>query len=171
VATRRQQQQAAAAFARAADVERDRLQAEQRLQVVAGQGTRRARLVEQTLLDGAVEHAAAELRAADPNGPPVVAVVWVEDGPPGGALIGDRAVEGRKGELQLVAGVVAEVLKDAGYVEVREPLTLPAGQRPKVAAELREVAAALVEAADRLDPQPAKQQPAKRQATAKRRGV
>jgi hypothetical protein len=162
MATRRQQQQAVAAFARATDVERDRLQAEERLQAAAEQASRRGHLVGQVLLDAAQEQAAAGPRAAQEQAEPHVAVVWVQEGPPGGALIGDRRVEGRKGELQLLASGVAEVLRDAGYVEVREPLTLPARQRPEVAAELREVAAELQQAADRLDPQPAKPAATKR---------
>jgi len=105
------------------------------LTVAAEQATRRARLVESLLLDGVVEQAAAERKRADPKAEPPVAVVWTQDGPPGGALIGGRPVSGRAGQLQLLASGVAAVLKDSGYIEIREPLTLPAWQRPEIAAE------------------------------------
>jgi len=118
----------------------------------ATRATSRARLVEQVLLDRVQERAIAELRATDPKAEPPAAVVWVKDGPPGGALIAGGVYTGRAGELHLVAAAAAAVLKDAGYVETREQLTLPAWQRPEVAAELRETAAELREAADRLDP-------------------
>jgi len=119
------------------------------LTTLAGQATRRARLVEQVLLDHVQEQAIAELRAADPKGDPQVAVCWQRDG---NASINGRVVQGRAGELQLVPGGVAQVLVDAGAAVVREPLTLPAWQRPKVAAELWEVAAELQAAALALDP-------------------
>jgi len=129
------------------------------LTVAAEQATRRARLVESLLLDGVVEQAAAERKRADPKAEPPVAVVWTQDGPPGGALIGGRPVSGRVGELHLVDAGAAAVLKDAGYVEAREPLSLPAWQKPKIAAELCQVAGELLEAAGRLDPSTKPQAP------------
>ena len=64
------------------------------LTTLAGQATRRARLVEQVLLDHVQEQAIAELRAADPKGDPQVAVCWQRDG---NASINGRVVQGRAG--------------------------------------------------------------------------
>jgi hypothetical protein len=126
----------------------------------ATEASRRSRLVEQVLLDAVQERAAAECKRGDPKAAPPAAVVWAQDAPPGGALIGGRPVSGRVGELHLLDAGAAAVLKDSGYVEVRESLSLPAWRRPEVAGELREVAAELQAAADALDP-PATPQPAR----------
>ena len=103
--------------------------------------TRRARLTEQVLLDAVAARAIEEQHSADPKA-----------APPLGALIGGRPVSGRVGELHLLDGGAAAVLTDSGYIEIREPLTLPAWQRPEVAGELRAVAGELQQAADELDP-------------------
>jgi hypothetical protein len=124
----------------------------------AARAIRRARLVETILLDRVVEQAADEQKHADPKADPMVAAVWTLDG---GGTIGDRPWHGKAGQLQLVPGGVADVLKDAGIVEMRESLTLPPWQRPEVAGELRAVAAELQQAADQLDP-PAKPLSAKK---------
>ena len=125
----------------------------------AQEATRRARLIETLLLDGVASRAIEERKRADPKSPPAAVIVWTKDGPPGGALIGGRPVSGRLGELHLVDAGAAMVLKDAGYVETREQLTLPAWERPEIAAELRQVAGELFEAADRLDPSTKPQAP------------
>jgi hypothetical protein len=109
----------------------------------------RARLAEQVLLDRVQQEAAAELRAADPKGEPLVAVCWQRDG---SATIGTRTYTGRDGALQLVSVGVAQVLVDSGAAVLRETLTLPAGQRPEVAAELQDIAHELLAAAAELDP-------------------
>jgi len=133
--------------------------------------TTRARLVEQVLLDAVAARAIEEQNSADSKAPPAAVVVWVKDGPPGGALIGGRPVSGRAGQLQLLASGVAAVLKDSGYIEIREPLTLPAWQRPEIAAELRQVAEELQQAADRLDPSTKPQAPTPEPAQRKREDV
>jgi len=123
--------------------------AEQGLQALAVHAQRRARLVEQLLMDAAVAQAAAE-RPSDGLTEPLVAVCWQRDG---NANIAGRPIEGKAGELQLLPAGHAQVLVDADAAVIREPLTLPAWQHPKVAAELREVALQLQAAADQLDPQ------------------
>lgn len=119
------------------------------------------RLVETVLLDRLQEQAIADQARADPKATPPAAVRWLEDGPPGGALIAGRPVSGRKGQFQLIDAGAAQVLQDSGHLEVRQSLQLPAGQRPQVAAELRATARELQRAADTLDP-PTRRQPAKR---------
>jgi hypothetical protein len=118
------------------------------LTIEAQQATRRARLAEQVLLDRVQARAVAEQKLAEPKGFPVAAVVFTKDTPPEGALIADRPYHARAGELRLVDAGHAQVLKDAGYVEVREPLTLPAWQHAEVAGELQDIAHELLAAAE-----------------------
>jgi len=132
------------------------------LTAAAAAATRRAALGEQVLIDQVAEQATAEQKRADPKGDPHVTICWQQDA---AANINGRTFEGRAGELQLVPGGVAQVVVDSGAAVLREPLTLPAWQRPEVARELRSVARELQRAADVLDP-PTRRQPAKR---AKRR--
>lgn len=124
------------------------------LTAAATRATTRARLTEQVLLDRVQELSIAEHKRDNPKGEPQVAVCWQRDG---NASINGRVVTGRAGELHLVDVGVAQVLVESGAAVLREPLTLPAWQRPDVAAELRAVAAELLQVADRLNPQPATQ--------------
>jgi hypothetical protein len=117
----------------------------------AAEATRRARLVERLLLDRVQQDAAAKLREEDPKDPVLVAVTWTCDSP--GAFINNRTYSGREGDLHLLEESVADVLVQAGHAQLREPLQLPAAQRPEVAAELRSIAEVLQAAAGELDPQ------------------
>lgn len=118
----------------------------------ATQASRRARLVEQVLLDRVAERAADEHKRAEPKGLPVATIVLVKDLPPGGALIAGRPIHGLAGQLALVDAGHAQVLVDAGYALVRDPLTVPPAQKPEIAAELRSIAEELQAAADEFDP-------------------
>ena len=132
----------------------------------ATRATRQARLIEQVLLDAVQERAAAEHKRADRLAEPAAVIVWTADA--GGSVAG-RSYRARAGELSLLPASHAQVFVDAGYAQVREPLTLPPGERAEVAAELWQVAGEVQAAALALAPQPAEPQPA-RQAKANRQG-
>ncbi len=144
MATLREQRQQAEQ-ARAAEVERGRREAQQRLHAEAERAGRQFGLVQQVLLDRATARAAAGLDG-------LAAVVWSRDGT---ANVNGHLAEGQQGQLALVPAGVAQVLADAGAAVVREPLQLPPWQKPEAAGWLRAAAAELLEAADDLDRRPA----------------
>jgi len=113
----------------------------------------RARLAEQALLDATVARALAEAASAGHLGP-LVAVTWSRDTPPAGVPADQVVYTRRAGRVELLGASAAEALEASGYVVAHSPLHLPRERRPEAAAELRTVAAVLLEAADALDPTP-----------------
>lgn len=114
----------------------------------ATEASRRARLVEEVLLQGVVDRAVATLRTSGQVDTPTVVVWTVTDV----ATTPDGTFQGKAGDLWLLPSDAAWSLVDEGFADRREPLTLPPGRRAEAADTLREVAAELLAFADTLDP-------------------